>query len=274
MKKVTVYLFSGTGNTKKVTTRFAAELQKYDVDVAVYEIDKDKFELDEASDAICIAYPIHAFNAPQNVLRFAESLPNDSKKAFFIKTGGEPLKLNDASSARLAKILTEKGYRLSGEYHYVMPYNMLYRHADSMAGKMWFTAERKIVRDVQKLLCGMAYKGKKDTVLSLLCRLVEQPFMRFNGRFYRVNGNCDGCLACVKSCPQKNIVVRDGKITFGKDCIGCVRCSFNCHRNAIDIGFLNCMKVNGRYRYPDYEPSTYECKHLKRTYKRYFANNI
>ena len=90
---------------------------------------------------IVMAYPIYGFNAPQIVTEFVKSFPNGTQNVYFLKTSGEPLKLNDASSLTLVKILKKKGYDVRGEYHYVMPYNMIFRHSDALASKMFFTAK-------------------------------------------------------------------------------------------------------------------------------------
>lgn len=276
MKNVKIYLFSGTGNTRKVTNEFARVLRERGVAVKVEEIDRNP-DIEEGAEVLGIAYPVHAFSAPENIINFAKGLPECKVKTpiFFIKSSGEPLSLNDASSAKLRTILTKKGYDAVAEYHYVMPYNMLYKHTESMATKMWFTAQRMIVKDVNSLLNGEKNKIGRGTPISFIFREVEQPFMHFNGRHFKVDEEkCVSCNMCVNKCPQKNITVKNGRIGFGKNCIGCVRCSFNCPTDAIKIGIINMWKVNGAYVYGQVEPEVAECKYLKRAYASYFEKNV
>lgn len=275
MKNIKIYLFSGTGNTRKITKEFARVLNTLGVDVTVEEIDKNP-DLESEADMIALAYPIHAFSAPENVIKFAKGLPEtkERKPIFIIKTSGEPLSLNDASSAVIKKTVEKKGYDAVAEYHYVMPYNMLYKHTESMATKMWFAAKRMIIRDVNSLLNGERRKIGGDTLVSVVFRGIEQPFMNFNGKHFKVDKEkCINCNKCVSSCPQKNITIKDGEITFGKSCIGCVRCSFLCPTDAIKIGIINMWKVNGAYSYGDVEPEVAECKYLKKAYAKYFDKN-
>ena len=196
MKKAIIYLFSATGNTEKVTKFFAEGLINNGVRTEVKKIeDGEDFK---SADYIGIAYPIHAFSAPENVLRFAENMTDGNEKVFFIKTGGECIHYNDASSGKLAKILREKGYDTVADFMYVMPYNMLYRHSDSMADKMYFTAKRKAARDAAKLVSGEKSKVGKDNPISIIFRSVEQPFMKINGKHFKVDyDKCVGCNACV-----------------------------------------------------------------------------
>ena len=139
--KVILYVFSGTGNTLKVASLF----KKYmNADVTVYRISEKsgKAPSPEEFDLVGIGYPIHAFNAPEPVLKFAKSLPEVSyRRAFIFKTSGEGLHLNDCSSQKCIKILTKKGYDVTLERHVVMPYNMIYRHSDAMAKQMWIYAK-------------------------------------------------------------------------------------------------------------------------------------
>jgi len=270
--KANIYLFSGTGNTELVAKEYKQNLLLRGVDTDVIKIeDCQKFE---EPDFLGIAFPIHAFSAPENVLNFVKGLPDGKCGAFIIKVGGEGLKFNDASSAKTISLLQKKGYKVIADNLYVMPYNMLYRHSDSMADKMYFTMKRKAERDVENILSGKQNKLHKDTPVSVIFRAVEQPFMHFNGRFFKVDKDkCVNCNICVNNCPQQNITVGEKGITFGKKCIGCVRCSFNCPKDAIKIGFLNMWKVNGKYRFGEEEPETYEVKYLKKSYKKYFDEN-
>ncbi|MBR1747295.1 MAG: EFR1 family ferrodoxin [Clostridia bacterium] len=270
------YVFSGTGNTRMAAKEFADRLTDRGAETVVEAMERNATSSDEF-DVIAICYPIHAFSAPEIVLEFVKKLPKikkGGKKVFFLKTSGEPLGYNKSSSSRAKAILTRKGYDVTGEYWYVMPYNMLYRHYDSMATKMWCAAKRMIARDVTALLAGTRVHIRYGTPVSFLFRIVEQPFMKLNGRFFRVDKDkCVGCNLCVKNCPRDNIKVVDGKYTFGGNCIGCVRCSFSCPKDAIRIGIINFWKVNGKYTFGEVEPEVAECKYLKKAYEKYFEDN-
>lgn len=64
------------------------------------------------------------------------------------------------------------------------------------------------------------------------------------GRDFCANKDCIKCGKCVSICPVKNIVLEDGKITFGDKCIACLGCYHRCPKKAIE--FKNKHK---KYRY-------------------------
>ena len=73
----------------------------------------------------------------------------------------------------------------------------------------------------------------------------------------------------------KNITLENGEFHFGKKCLMCMRCSFNCPKNAIKIGWFNGWKVNGPYNFnkPEKEEIDKHKRYCKNSYKKYFREN-
>lgn len=172
--------------------------------------------------------------------------------------------------------MKRKGYVPFSEYHYVMPYNMIFRHTDEMAVRMKNTLEQLASVEAREVLRGVEHKLSKVPFGRFVAWVVriEQPAMKVNGRFFKVDGNkCIKCGTCAKNCPVGNIKTDgNGKFSFGGDCVMCTRCSFNCPTNAFDIGMLNGWKVNGRYSYklPEKPEEDKHAWYCKKAYKRYF----
>lgn len=231
-------------------------------------------------DFVGFAYPIWAFNAPKIVLDFAKALKKSKEtvRSFIIKTSGEPVRLNDASSVKLTKLLKKKNFEVTNEYHYCMPYNIIFRHSETMAHKMWKAAKDIIPVDCEELLNGEERKIKKVAFGGILTGVlrIQQWGGRFNGKYYKVYDDvCVHCNKCVNNCPVSNISVKDGKFTFGKRCLMCMRCAFECPKNAIKIGFFEKWKVNGEYSFTPPtrpEPPTKHDNYCKKAYDRYFEN--
>lgn len=280
MKNAIIYVFSGTGNTKKACDIYKSEFEKNGVETTLYTVKKGFENLPDPNnfDYVGFAYPIHGFNAPYIMFDLAKALPkaNGTKQYFVVKTSGEPLKINNVSSIKFNDIMKRKGYVPFSEYHYVMPYNMIFRHTDEMAARMKNTLEQLASVEAREVICGVEHKLSKVPFGRFVAWVVriEQPAMKVNGRFFKVDGNkCIKCGACAKNCPVGNIKMDgNGKFSFGGDCVMCTRCSFNCPTNAFDIGMLNGWKVNGRYSYklPEKPEEDKHAWYCKKAYKRYF----
>ena len=279
MKKILICYSSGTGNTKKVVFKAKECFEELGAEVTVHNIDEE-FSLNlEDYDMLGISYPIHAFNAPSNVIKFVKGLTKlekgEKKPLFIIKNSGEPLAINNISSLKIRSILKRKGFVLNNEYHYCMPYNMIFRHTDAMAYRMWNSVIGVLPIDCREIIEGKKVKLRYipfGRFMAYIMR-IEHWGGRFNGKKYKVNENCINCQLCVKRCPTHNITVEDGKFKFGKNCLMCMRCSFHCPKNAIKIGWFENWKVNGAYNFNSPE-ETEEDKHkryCKKSYKKYFS---
>lgn len=192
---------------------------------------------------------------------------------YIVKTSGEGLTLNNGSSNKLTSILKNKGITIFNEYHYLMPYNIIFRHSDKMAYKMWKTVLELIPLDAKEILDKkrIVIKYSLGTKFVSNALRIEQPGAHIIGSGFEVNNNCIHCGLCEKNCPTKNIIIKNDKVYFKEKCMICMRCVFNCPKDAINPGILNRWKVNGQYSfsYSDNE----KCKHpnyCKRSYKKYF----
>lgn len=273
--KALLCVFSGTGNTLKVSERLAEELQKSGVDTQIYHIRKDseKFDLGDA-DTLIVGYPVHAFNTPATVLKFLKGLPQaEGIPAYLVRTSGEPLKLNNASGITPKRILKKHGFEVRGEYSYVMPYNIIFHHTEEMASRMWRAAEIRIEKDAKEIAAGAGERSKVNVFrrFAAFVLRIEHPAMPTIGRRFKATENCVGCGICAGKCPESNIKIVDGKPVFGKSCVGCMACAFNCPKDAVKISVLNGWRVNGAYSFDGHSATDDEvCKYCNKAYKRYF----
>ena len=279
--KVLFTVFSASGNTLRVAKLFSERLSERGAECETVRIREDMAAPDVASaDTLVIGYPVHGFNAPQNVADFAKGLPECENKVYYIiKTSGEPLHVNDASSRILDRALKKKGYVKKGEFHYVMPYNMIFRHSDDMAALMWQAAGNTAPSDADIIFEGREHPLKPNAFacLTRFVVAVEHAAMPYLGRLFKVKKDkCVSCGRCERLCPMANIEMKDGLPVFGKNCIGCTACSFNCPEDAISIGVLNAWRVNGAYKFaPPREGLTKKdvCAYWRGSYVRYFREH-
>lgn len=270
-----ICVFSGTGNTLRVCERLAEELRGRGVDADIYSI-REGADLPEAAgyDRLIVGYPVHAFNAPLPVLRFLRRLPQGGgTPAYLVRTSGEPLRYNHASGITPRRLLVKKGYAVKADYAYVMPYNIIFRHSDGMAARMWRSVGLRIGADAGQVAEGTGER----TRVGPLCRIasfvlrIEHPGMHLIGRHFRATERCVGCGTCARLCPQKNITMAEGRPKFGKSCAGCMSCAFNCPKDAVRTGILNGWRVNGAYTLDGVPAGDDEvCSYCRKSYLRYF----
>lgn len=278
MKKIIIYCFSGTGNTMRAANAFAKGVSECGAECVVHPIRTDTpFLPPDGYDFVGFAYPVHGFNAPTPVLRYAETMPCANLPFFVIKTSGEGLKLNDASSRRLVRILRDKGYGFQAEFHYLMPYNIIFRHTERMAYEMDRTMQSLAALDAEALLNGTCKPPVDSVAARGVAKVVsiEHLAMPIIGKSFRVDpSRCIGCGKCQKICPCGNIRMEGGMPRFGGACVGCMGCAFGCPRDAVSIGVLNGWKVNGAYRFqamPEYDGTELQLpRYCNRSYRRYF----
>ena len=279
--KLAFYYFSGTGNTEIVVNKWAKEASKIGHECNVFNIenitDQDVFASDY--DNICIAYPIHAFNAPEIVLKFVRKLyPSLIKRhLFIIMVSGEDMLINHSSSDKLSYILRRKNYFVESEYHYLMPYNIIFRHTEKRAFEMFDTMNKLVELDAIDYLVN----HKKNTLKKhrfakpfIALMRIEQVFSGRIGKSFKIDqSKCINCMKCIDNCPSKNIKLIDGKFVFSNRCIVCMRCSFNCPKDAFDLGLLKKWKVNGKYKFlvPEIEENDDHIQYCKKSYDRYFS---
>lgn len=281
--KVLISYFSGTGNTKRVADEYVKSLEALGAEVELYNIEKGGTPDFGGVELFGIAYPIWAFNAPGIVLDFVKSLERRTAplKTFIIKTSGEAMALNNASSDKLKSLLKKRRFDLSNEYHYLMPYNIIFRHTDGMANRMWNAVKATVPVD-----CAAITGEHRQVIKSIpfgrpitAVLRIQRWGGRFNGKRYKVTDDCVHCDKCVRACPTGNIIDENGKIKFGKKCLMCMRCAFECPRDAIRIGWFDGWRVNGEYPFDKpYEEGENavgtDKKHVnycRKSYERYFA---
>ncbi len=275
--KVLLCYFSGTGNTKKIVDKYVDEFKKRNIDIDVWNIEKKDQKFDAKNyDMLGIAYPIYAFNAPSIVVDFVKNIAKQDKKKklFIIKSSGEPLAINNISSNKIKNLLKRKNFILTNEYHYVMPYNIMFRHTDNMAFKMWDTAKKVIPVDCDEIVKNKESKLSYIFMGNLIAWIFRIQYWggRYNGKKYEVNEKCIKCKKCANCCPVNNIKIENDKFVFGDRCIMCMRCSFCCPADAFKIGLFNKWKVNGQYNFNNYNENEIQThiNFCKNSYKKYF----
>ena len=258
--RVLLVYFTGTYNTRYITNILKLHFtKKTQAVVDTVEVNNQNYnDMLHLSnyDIVGFGYPIYAFNTPQYFLKYIKkqkfSKENISQMpyCFIYKNSGEVYNVNNASSYSLVKVLNKKKIYPNNEYHFVMPYNICFRFDDEIIREMLVMNNKLADILVEEVTNKIKNIQKYHLINILTSNILKIQYIggSVNSYFYHVNDNlCDKCMACVKACPVNNIYVKKGKIRFHHKCIMCMRCSFNCHKDAFNTGILNKWRVNGKY---------------------------
>ena len=261
MNTLIIY-FTGTFNTRYLVTKIKDRLTKLNSNFKVdtLEVNKNSLIKDLSSyELIFFSYPIYAFNVPSLFIKYLKKLKfNNLKNTKYIiaKQSGETFAINNASSNEIYNLLKFK-FKINvkdiNEYHFILSYNIHFKFNDNFI--------KEILNYDKKLLEIMIYDLKNNisnvklktnfiyNFASYLFR-IQRLGGYINSYFYKVDySKCSRCYKCINICPIENIVLdqKTNKIKFNNKCLMCMRCSFYCPKDAINIGLLNSWKVNGKY---------------------------
>ena len=141
MKKICIFLFTGTGMTAYVIDKLKSELEtkQHEVDVFLIEDTRAEQLSYENYDGIGLAFPVHSFNAPEIVMKFVKKLPewrnkrdqsNDPEpgKAFIINVTGEVSPMNAAATKYVRRRLGKKGFKVIFDRQLAMAPNFMVKY--------------------------------------------------------------------------------------------------------------------------------------------------
>jgi ferredoxin/flavodoxin len=239
MKKICIFLFSGTGMTKYVVDNITRELQKIQVKFDIYPIEKTQIQDISLStyDTVGIAYPVHAFNAPKIVIDFARQLPPGlSSNVFLISTAGEKHPINYSSSKLLIKILHKKNYHVFYDKQLYMPSNFAIKY-DEPKVKQLIEAVNTVIPQIARDIDNSTYCKQNSGFLSNFMAFIgraEWFGAVFIGKLFYTDQKCTHCGVCANSCPNHNIV-NGNCMHFNWHCGLCMRCLYVCPQHAIKV---------------------------------------
>ena len=229
----TIVQFSPTGNTAFIAKRLSEHLNTSHI-FALEHTDPNTLE---NSEHLVILFAIHAFNAPQIVLRFVRALPKDKfKKVSLIAIGCSELWVNSGASLAIRKILKEKQYPIIVDEVIAMPLTFIMSFPEGLI-KSQLEKATSVTQILASRIINEVVSPKKVPLKShFISKIgkIEPVAARFFGLELHAKKSCNQCGLCVKECPEKNIHLNDkGKIRFGFKCMMCMRCIYNCPQKSI-----------------------------------------
>lgn len=234
-----IYL-SGTGNTKYCMNLLVKGLES---NAVVMSLDNPNLvKAIEENDVIFWGYPTQFSNSPYMVRDFIHKNSTlwKGKQIFCMATMGA---FSGDGAGCTARILKKYGAHILGGLHVHMPDSV----CDSKLLKKSVEENREIVakatRKIEQTVISIK-KGKypKDgiTFFAHIAGLFGQRLWFYHktagySNRLKIHETCVGCGLCVKSCPMKNLSIKEGKVVPGDKCTMCYACISQCPHKAITL---------------------------------------
>lgn len=241
-----VFYFSGTGNSRHVARKIAA--QSGDALVSINEKIKTGDNQPVRSDrSLVFVGPVYAGRFPRIMDEYIRKVSfSGCQKVYFIGTcAATPW----ATVRYVKKLCEQKGFELLGFNTVVMPQGYV-----AGGGTQPKEVNEKILRDAQPKIDRIAHAiadGKplaQEQPGKAIMSTVLNPIMyaaMISAKAFTVTDKCAGCGKCADRCPLNNITIVDGKPVWGKSCTHCMACIAGCPSEAIEYG----KKTQGKPRY-------------------------
>ncbi|WP_371806216.1 EFR1 family ferrodoxin [Candidatus Lokiarchaeum ossiferum] len=236
--KVTLYYFSGTGNTQLICNSMKEEFKKANYSVNLIPIENAKPNLLPQADIYGIAFPIAIHTTYPFVRRFIEALPlNEAHSIFALSTmaGTRTGLFNyflNLQKKRNFQILGLKNIRMPNNY---FPKQIIVEENEKRIERGIESAEKF----AQDIITREIFKYKKDFLSRLfnpvgnskwLWTLIKKMY-----NFKIVEDKCKICQICIKGCPTKNFELIENQVLRKNNCELCLRCLALCPNQAIQV---------------------------------------
>lgn len=232
-KKVSLYYFSGTGNTLLVCKKFKEELEKVGVKVRLYAMEKESPSNIDLKSTIGLAFPVAVFTTYPLVMDFIKKMPvAEGSKVFMIDSMGA---FSCGVRSVIKNILRRKGYEPVAAMQVVMPDNFYYtaEKAKANPGILANGLQGTSLLAERFLKGELAWKDfpiLPELVYHISQIIFKMPSFRKAIKFSKEK--CIKCGLCAKLCPVDNIIIHEYPV-FSSKCQMCMRCLSFCPTNAI-----------------------------------------
>lgn len=256
MKRLNIFYFSGTGNSKQIALWLAEYALSRSVDSNVSDISNvERIESFDKDDTIVIISPIHGFNYPAITRKFIRNLPNGSNDVVLMCTRAG-MKYKNHVTPGLTGVaffvsdvaLNRKGYDVIGEIPFDMPSNWFFIHPSLCKSTVDFLFERNREKAMEQFRIlfdkGQNFLSHRDVIQDILISPISLGYFLV-GRYmfaksFIASSECIRCKSCINKCPVHAIRQVDGKPFWTLKCESCMKCMVECKQQAIEAahGFI------------------------------------
>lgn len=243
-----IFYFTGTGNSLAAAKKLIKDGEAL-VNMAE-AINKNEYEYKVANgESVGFVFPVYFYSLPKIVINFINELKLENADYIYsvITCGGG---ISQAGSV-LKKALAKKNLKLSYVTELLMPdnYILLYKNEVTGVDERLAEADKRLASIAKDIIDKKTNKIGNVTIMSDITAIMYEK-ARTTSKFY-AEDSCTGCGLCARNCPEKAIVIENGKPVWKKDkCSQCLACINRCPVKAIQYGSRT--KTQGRYVHPQY----------------------
>jgi len=244
---ISVFYFSGTGNTAWAVRRLCdylsergEETKLYSIDIKECPGDEELLHIIKNSDIIGIAYPIYGANIPPIMIKFISKIKGikckneiPTKKIFMLNTFGY---VNAFGPVAAKKIWKSSGFDMLAYINVRLTDNTSNKDQTDIAKIRTQAAELELQKSAEALAKKEKYiKGYGFYLLpGIIIRRITCPLIKENYKNMFIEKQlCNKCGICIENCPAQAITYVNNEIIFTSDCTACRRCLNTCPRKAV-----------------------------------------
>ncbi|MFR5601069.1 MAG: EFR1 family ferrodoxin [Lachnospiraceae bacterium] len=243
-----IIYFSGTGNSEYAAKRIGQEIGDEVLNLFEKIRNSDFSELHSERPWVMVA-PTYAWRIPRIVQDWLERTAlSGNKRIYFVMTCGENI---GNAGKYLKKLCEEKKLDYQGCMGITMPENYIAmfpvpekEQALSILQQTEGVIDRaaRLIKAEEKFPQPSISIGDK-----LISGIVNQLFYPtcVHAKKFAVTDACISCGKCSSVCPTSNILLKQGKPVWGKNCTHCMACICRCPQEAIEYG----KRSQGKPRY-------------------------
>lgn len=256
--KLTVYYFSGTGNSANVANWLAQVAAERNIEsriINIGQIDRLSIEKPDAGSLVAFVSPIHGFNYPPVMMHFIMRFPKGENRVILMNTRAGMLigkfitpGLTGIAFYFAALLLKLKGYSIRAMFPVDLPSNWISIHPGLNAKTVQYLHQKnkqRVTAFANRVFDGKSdFRSVREIVQDLLIAPISLAYY-FIGRFFfaktfYASGDCNNCDICIKGCPVKAIIKVDNRPFWTYNCESCMKCMSNCPKRAIETahGFV------------------------------------